>query len=181
MWFAALGTYQGNPWLIHLIDKLLEDSPSAKTLLDVNRHPFPNAPPKMIRVQKYHYDFTRWNTSWARSLPSSDILESLENSTWWTRTLVGDYVPPLEHRNPSLSEFLHSHDWNRQNGSSPLCTCDMSSITCQLCSHLDSFHATPKRPYVVVGFVVLIASVVCSLLEMCWSQHLSGVPKLKQE
>ena len=28
MWFAALGSYQGAPWLVHFVDKLLEGSPA---------------------------------------------------------------------------------------------------------------------------------------------------------
>ena len=33
MWFAALGNYQGAPWLIHLCDKIMEGSDSAWSLL----------------------------------------------------------------------------------------------------------------------------------------------------
>jgi len=70
MWCAALGSYHHNPWLIHLVQKLLEgECPEILDLLDSTRYPFKNNPPSMIRATLYDYDFTRWNTSWARALP----------------------------------------------------------------------------------------------------------------
>ena len=34
MWFAALGNYQGAPWFIHFVDKLLEGSKAVIGLID---------------------------------------------------------------------------------------------------------------------------------------------------
>lgn len=56
MWFAALGSYQHNPWLIHLIHKLLVGEKDVLKLLAEN--PFPKKPPKYIRSRLYQYRFT---------------------------------------------------------------------------------------------------------------------------
>jgi hypothetical protein len=38
--FAALGSYQHNPWLLHLVWKLLHGSATAVSLLDGDAYPF---------------------------------------------------------------------------------------------------------------------------------------------
>ena len=59
MWFAALGTYQGNPWLLGLAYRLLTASPDVLHLLDTSRLPFPaNSPPKYLRISRYLYQYT---------------------------------------------------------------------------------------------------------------------------
>ena len=120
MWFAALGSYQGNPWLVHLVYKLLEQ-PSANSpvlsLLDQMRYPFRGSKPKAIRVTKYEYDFTRWNSPWARSTPFVSIIDSTtrdlkeRNSSlpWYSRTGGSEYLPIIESGNPSIVEYLKSH------------------------------------------------------------------------
>ncbi|KAJ8524524.1 hypothetical protein ON010_g16593 [Phytophthora cinnamomi] len=109
MWFAALGDYQGAPWLVHLVARLLEGSPDVKELLDLTRDPFPDAPPDAIRAQLYYYDFTRLNTSWNRAIPTAKILDNHSYSQWWTRTFVREYLPALERGNPSLASFVQHH------------------------------------------------------------------------
>jgi predicted DCC family thiol-disulfide oxidoreductase YuxK len=83
MWFAALGTYQQNPWFESFCVRLLQGSPDVTALLAKN--PFPAHPPKFIRAELYNYRFT---TSKASSNPNS----------WWQRELVGDYVPAVSLR-----------------------------------------------------------------------------------
>lgn len=76
MWFAALGSYQHNAWLLNLVVRLLQGHPEVLALLDevVVRSP-PRAPalqagdggelggpdggvpPKFIRALRYEYDF----------------------------------------------------------------------------------------------------------------------------
>ena len=80
--FAALGSYQSNPWLLHLVYKILigssgggsggggsgggaRNSTAALTLLDLDAYPFPTAPPARVRATLYHYDFTRVHSPWA--------------------------------------------------------------------------------------------------------------------
>ena len=84
MWFAALGTYQRNPWLISLLQRLLEGSPPVLALLD--RNPFPDAPPKEIRAVVYDYHFT-------------DPGQRAKDGAWWRREFLGLYCPVLSARN----------------------------------------------------------------------------------
>lgn len=57
MWFAALDTYQNNPWLIHLSYRLLTGEKDVLNLLDRKRLPFEN-PPRYLRISRYLYHYT---------------------------------------------------------------------------------------------------------------------------
>lgn len=87
MWFAALGNYRNNPWILGFEYRVLEGSPDVLRLLD--RNPFPTAPPRYLRAQLYHYRFTTWS-------------ERRLTGAWWHRELMGPYLPPL-----SLDNFRH--------------------------------------------------------------------------
>jgi hypothetical protein len=87
MWFAALSDYENEPWLVHLIYKLLHNDAAVQQLL-ANR-PFPAAPPRYIRAERYRYRFTHFG-----------------DPDWWQRQRIGTYLPPLSVDNPSLLEFL---------------------------------------------------------------------------
>lgn len=76
MWFAALGSYQQNPWFINFLVRLLEGSPETLELLAWN--PFPQQPPRYIRAVLYEYHFTRFGEGEGR---------------WWKRELKGLYCP----------------------------------------------------------------------------------------
>ncbi len=80
MWFAALGNWQQNPWIINLTTRLLRGSPEVLALLDKN--PFPDKPPRFIRATLYQYRFT-----------SRD--ERKQTGDWWRRTPAGEYLPPI--------------------------------------------------------------------------------------
>lgn len=84
MWFAALGNYQGNPWLLNLQARLLQAEPSVRNLLEVD--PFGDQPPRYIRALLYDYRFT---TPEERRQSGGD---------WWSRNLLGAYNPVLERR-----------------------------------------------------------------------------------
>jgi predicted DCC family thiol-disulfide oxidoreductase YuxK len=77
MWFAALSIYYDHqipPWLELFAQRLKAGDPDVLALLDYN--PFPQSPPKQLRVQVYLYTFTT---------PE----EHEKTGAWWTRTLVG--------------------------------------------------------------------------------------------
>jgi lipase maturation factor 1 len=84
MWFAALGNYQQNRWLVNCCIRLLQGSPEVLELLGHN--PFPNTPPRYIHAVVYDYHFSNWQ---ARR----------EQGIWWRRELKGEYLPVI-----SLSE-----------------------------------------------------------------------------
>lgn len=60
MWFAAFQSYQQNPWLLHLMGKMLENDPVVDSLIAYN--PFKGKPPpRFIRAKHYkvkeYYDY----------------------------------------------------------------------------------------------------------------------------
>ncbi len=80
MWFAALGNYEQNPWLLRFMLRLLQGSPEATRLLGGN--PFAKAPPEYVRALVYEYRFTSWP-------------ERRATGAWWKREYRGFYLPPL--------------------------------------------------------------------------------------
>ena len=94
IWFAAMQRPEQNPWLIHLIWKLLQNEPLALQLLANN--PFPDQPPRYIRVEFYRYEFAEpWK----------------EGQAVWKRTYAGEWLPPLSNETPGLKEFMEKNRW----------------------------------------------------------------------
>jgi hypothetical protein len=80
MWFAALTPAYARDWLGPFVLRLLRNDPPTLRLLRHN--PFSESPPRYVRAQLYRYQFTTWH-------------ELLHERTWWRRTLVGEYLPPV--------------------------------------------------------------------------------------
>jgi hypothetical protein len=80
MWFAALGDYRHNPWLLDFCQRLLEGSRPVLALLE--RNPFPQRPPRYIRAVVYDYRFT-------------DFATRRNTGAWWRREGKGLYLPAL--------------------------------------------------------------------------------------
>jgi predicted DCC family thiol-disulfide oxidoreductase YuxK len=80
MWFAALGGYEENPWLIRFLRKLQEGSPEVVRLLATD--PFPRHPPRLLRAVVYDYRFT-------------SRAERARTGAWWQRAVKGLYAPVL--------------------------------------------------------------------------------------
>jgi predicted DCC family thiol-disulfide oxidoreductase YuxK len=80
MWFAALGSYRENPWLLRLMQRLLQGSIPVLELLDHN--PFAGKPPRYIRAMVYDYHFTNFD-------------ERRRTGNWWKRDLKGTYFPAI--------------------------------------------------------------------------------------
>lgn len=93
IWFAAMQRPEQNPWLIHLIWKLLDNDKDALSLLANN--PFPDKAPKYIRVQFYKYEFTK---------PG-------ESEAIWKRTYVGQWLPPLSKSTQGFKEYIEANGW----------------------------------------------------------------------
>jgi len=82
MWFAAFQQYQHNPWLLHLMGKMLENDSVVDSLIYVN--PFRGKkPPKFVRARHYKYTYTKQESRLARQ------------GKWWNRKLIGEYVPEV--------------------------------------------------------------------------------------
>ncbi|MSU48736.1 MAG: lipase maturation factor family protein [Opitutus sp.] len=78
LWFAALGSPQQNPWVLAVCEHLLRGTPEVIGLLAEN--PFPQKPPRFIRVVRYEYHFT-------------DASSRRATGQWWRRTPMDFYVP----------------------------------------------------------------------------------------
>ena len=92
MWFAAMGPYNYNPWILNLVAKILEGDRPVLGLLEKN--PFPNHPPQYVRALLFEYHYSR---------PGEN--------TWWTRKKVDDYLPPLSLKDPAFLQVLESQGW----------------------------------------------------------------------
>jgi hypothetical protein len=94
MWFAAMDTYQEYPWTLHVVWKLLRNDPGTLSLFRSN--PFPDRPPKFIRVELYRYHFARPGEAPGR---------------WWDREDLGHWLRPLSVNTQPLREFMERAGW----------------------------------------------------------------------
>jgi hypothetical protein len=81
LWFAAMSPPSAHPWMATLVTRLLEHDPATLKLLG-RPTPFPDRPPALVRARLYRYRFTT-------------RAERRQTGDWWSRDLVGDYLPPL--------------------------------------------------------------------------------------
>ena len=93
IWFAAMSRIEREPWLVHLIYKLLQNDRGALYLMANN--PFPDRPPTFIRAEMYEYRFTRFGDS---------------PGIWWERRRVGVYLPPVSLQDSKLKEYLRAYN-----------------------------------------------------------------------
>jgi lipase maturation factor 1 len=79
LWFAALEPADQNSWVLSLCEHLLRGTPDVLALL--RRNPFPEKPPRLVRVVRYEYHFT-------------DAATRARTGQWWRRTPIDVYIPP---------------------------------------------------------------------------------------
>ena len=97
MWFAALGTFDHNPWLVNLAIKLMRPAePVLRLLPAAARNSIEGDPPIAVRMRFYKYHFT----------------DSFEVSEWWWREEDGMYMTRLENQNPWCDNFLAHYGYN---------------------------------------------------------------------
>jgi hypothetical protein len=94
IWFAAMATPADYPWTLHFAWKLLEGDRGVLRLLA--NDPFPDVPPRFVRAQLYRYAF---------------VGPGDPGGAWWTRRLLGPWLPPLSADDPELREALIRHGW----------------------------------------------------------------------
>ena len=83
MWFAALSPAYAEDWFVPLVLRLLEND--AATLKLLRKNPFPDDPPAFVRARLFEYRFTSREDRRA-------------TGAWWHRTLVGEYLRPVQRR-----------------------------------------------------------------------------------
>jgi hypothetical protein len=93
MWFAAMSDYQKNPWFLVFVDKLLKADPATLSL--IRSSPFGKKPPAYVRALLYEYHFTT---------PE----ERARTGAWWTRKLIGTYLPPVQRANLETPDLIRS-------------------------------------------------------------------------
>ncbi len=81
LWFASLGSWQGNPLVPRTEQHLLSNDADVLALFAGN--PFPGSPPRQVRAVLWQYWFT-------------SIRQKQTTGDWWTRKLLGIYAPVLE-------------------------------------------------------------------------------------
>lgn len=79
LWFAALGHPTQNRWVLAVCEHLLRGTPDVLTLVEKN--PFPQKPPRHIRVVRYEYHFT-------------DPATRARTGQVWRRTPLELYIQP---------------------------------------------------------------------------------------
>ncbi len=99
MWFVGNDAARGEaiedePWLVHLVWKLLAGDPAPEPLLE--RDPFRGGPPpQWIRAGLWRYRFTR----------------TRGDGAWWERERVGEYLQPVSLQNEELRGYVSHHGW----------------------------------------------------------------------
>jgi hypothetical protein len=78
LWFASLGSWQDNPWVLNVEARLVENSPDVLRLFAGN--PFAQKPPVAVRAVLWQYWFTSRE-------------ERARTGAWWNRKLIGEYAP----------------------------------------------------------------------------------------
>jgi hypothetical protein len=92
MWFVQFGGYESQPWLVHLVAKLLAGD--ALTLELFAKNSFPGRPPRFIRAAMYRYRFARTG-----------------EPGYWNREYLSDVLRPLALDDPELREYLRRRGW----------------------------------------------------------------------
>ena len=80
LWFASLGTWVENRWVLNTEVRLLQNQPSTLQLFAGN--PFAGKPPIAVRAMQWQYWFTSRE-------------EKQKTGAWWNRTLIGEYAPAV--------------------------------------------------------------------------------------
>ena len=94
LWFAAFGSASGEPWLMHLVEKLLLGDPVVDSLFAVQ--PFHPQPPHYVRALFYRYRFAEPGTRGP-----------------WQRELIGVYLRPISLQDPAFQGYLEDHGFKR--------------------------------------------------------------------
>ncbi|MCB1275094.1 lipase maturation factor family protein [Prosthecobacter sp.] len=95
-WYPWTQAGGRNAWVPHFIWNLLHNDPGTLSLLAKN--PFPDKPPRWIRVMVYRYKFA----------PPDN-----PDGAWWTRELIGTHIKPLSVESENLKTIVRQEGWLR--------------------------------------------------------------------
>jgi hypothetical protein len=100
LWFASLGNWRQNQFVLQTEQCLLDGEPDVLALFAGN--PFVGRPPEQIRVVLWQYWFSDWK-------------EKQEQGIWWRRSEIGLYAPTLERMPDGKIEILAWPDTPEKN------------------------------------------------------------------
>ena len=83
LWFAQLGDWNSNRWVILVEEKLLDRDPAVLSLF--RGDPLHGEAPREVRLVKWQYWFT-------------DIATKRATNNWWRREYIGLYAPTIERK-----------------------------------------------------------------------------------
>jgi len=83
LWFASLGAWQQNDFVLLTEERLLENDPDVVRLFQSN--PFAQTPPRYVRAVLWQYWFTTME-------------EKHRTGNWWKREFLGFYAPAITRR-----------------------------------------------------------------------------------
>ncbi|MDB4957034.1 MAG: hypothetical protein JWO36_4603 [Myxococcales bacterium] len=92
IWFAAMSERPRDPWILHLVWKLLDGDTTVRQLIAVD--PFGGKPPKWVRIRRFVYH-----------------LAPQAADAWWTRDDEQLWLPPITLDSPDLREALEQYGW----------------------------------------------------------------------
>jgi len=182
MWFAALGSYSNNPWLLNLMDKIFDGVPEVIDLLDTERYPFKDSPPVLLRASLMHYDFTRVNTTWARRIPAVQLIDSaFESAPYWQRQHVKEYIPQIAN-DGQLKKILKQVNVVAKKKQPTQCTLQKTEAVPEtgwhdssLSSSLETFAKTIKNYFSVELPHSLCQATVRFEANTAWIRHAVGI------
>ena len=96
MWFAAMSDWHYHPWILNLVNKLLQGDSEVLKLMAKN--PFADHPPHYVRAILYSYRFTT---------PE----EKRDTGDWWVRKPLGLYLPPISLDNETFRKIIREESW----------------------------------------------------------------------
>src|SRR5262249_960945 len=81
LWFASLGSWRDNTWVVGAEAALARGEPAGLGLF--RGDPFAGAPPRYVRTIAWQYRFT-------------DAATKRATGRWWEREEIAPYAPPVE-------------------------------------------------------------------------------------
>ena len=94
IWFAAMGDYFHNPWVLHYVYKLLQNDEKSLSLIRVN--PFEYSRPTFIKIDVYQYALNK---------------RSQKTDPYWNRKYLKPFIPPVSLSTPEFRQFLNAYGW----------------------------------------------------------------------
>ena len=94
IWFSAMDPQPEDPWIVHLVWKLLDGDRTVRELFAVD--PFDGQAPRWVRIRRFVYH-----------------LQPLGAPTWWTRDSEELWLPPVSRDTPGLAAVLARYGWQR--------------------------------------------------------------------